>query len=459
MDISISERRKIVSVVLFTSFVFSFNQFLLITAYPTIMREFDISATQVQWLTTIFLITTIAILPTTSYLSNTYTSKSLVIFSIVSFIVGSIIGYIAPTFFILIISRVVQAVGAAIMLSLVQTVIISVYPRERRGAAMGLLGVVVNVAPASAPPIAGIIIDFTGWRSLYLMLIPLSVIALIMAIFFMKDVFERKQVKLKLSSLIVGIIGFFTFTLGISNISVYGFTDLYSILPLFIGVISLTLFCYQQLNTKIPILNLRLLLNPVFALGTILLFLNIMLLLSVETIIPMLAQDVLETSVFISGMILVPGTVVLIIVTYIAGKLYDAFGPKRVIIPGLLMTTVALLLMRTIQLDTSPVTVIIYFCLFMAGFGLTIMTFQTVAMNSVDSSDVLDASALVNIMRQFSLSIGVILFTSIITLTMQYSELPERESMLNGMHYAFILMAVISIFSIFLSLYFRKGGR
>lgn len=452
-----NERRKIVSVVLFTSFVFSFNQFLLITAYPTIMREFDITATQVQWLTTIFLITTIVILPTTSYLSNTYTSKALVIFSISSFIIGSIIGYTAPTFFILIISRIVQAVGAAIMLSLVQTVIISVYPRERRGFAMGLLGVVVNVAPASAPPIAGIIIDFAGWRALYLMLIPLSVIALIMAVFFMKDVFERKNVTLKLSSLIVGSIGFFSFTLGISNISVYGFTHLYTVLPLLIGMISLGVFFIRQLKETQPILNLRLLLNPIFTLGTVLLFLNIMLLLSVETIIPMLAQDVLETSVFVSGMILVPGTVVLIIMTYIAGKLYDAFGPKRVIIPGLIMSTAALVLLWTVELHTPPWTIMAYFCLFMAGFGLTIMTFQTVAMNSVDGKDVLDASALVNIMRQFSLSIGVILFTTIITMTMEASNLPEQTAMLNGMHRAFILMIIISAFSILLSLYFKKG--
>lgn len=456
---SISERRKIVTVVLFTSFVFSFNQFLLITAYPTIMQEFDLNATQVQWLTTIFLITTIVILPTTSYLSNTFTSKSLVVFSLVSFIIGSIIGALSPTFFILVISRIIQAIGAAIMLSLVQTVIISIYPKEQRGSAMGLLGVVVNVAPASAPPIAGLIIDFAGWRSLYIMLIPLAVIALVMSIFYMRDVFERRHTELKISALVIGSIGFFSFTLGISNISVYGFAHMYSIIPVIIGITSLTIFTIQQFKEKYPILNLRLFKHPIFTLGTILLFLNIMLLLSVETILPMLAQDVLETSVFLSGLILVPGTVVLIIMTYVAGKLYDIFGPRKVVIPGLALSTISLLFMRTVEIDTPPIILIIYFCLFMGGFGLIIMTFQTVAMNAVESSEVLDASALVNIMRQFSLAIGVILFTTIITLTMEASESPERISMLDGIHRAFSLMIIVSILSFFLSLFFKKDRK
>lgn len=456
---NISERRKIVSVVLFTSFIFSFNQFLLITAYPTIMREFNITATEVQWLTTIFIITTMIILPMTSFLSNTFTSKSLVIFSLTTFIIGSFVGAFAPTFFILVLSRVIQAVGAAIMLSLVQTVLISIYPKEQRGFAMGLLGVVINVAPASAPPIAGLFIDFSGWRALYFMLIPLAGIALIMAILYMKDVFARKYVKLNLSSLVIGSIGFFTFTLGLSNISVYGFTHLYSILPLIGGIIVLILFVILQFKSNNPILNLRLFSHPIFTLGVILLFLNIMLLLSVETIIPMLAQNVLETSVFLSGIILVPGTIILIIVTYAAGKLYDAFGPRRITIPGLIFSTTALFLMRTVSLDTSPVIVILYFCLFMTGFGLIMMTFQTVAMNAVESSEVLDASALVNILRQFSLSIGVIVFTTIITLTMEHSETSAKVSMLQGMHYAFTLMVSISIISLLLSLFLKKNQR
>lgn len=146
------EHKAVVVVIMATAFLFTFSQFLLITAYPTIMDEFGVNATQVQWLTTAFLLTTIVFIPMTGYLSNTYKAKTLVVFSLSCLVIGMIIGGYSPNFGTLILSRVIQAVGAGIMLPLVQTILLKVFPYERRGFAMGLLGAVVNVAPASAPP-------------------------------------------------------------------------------------------------------------------------------------------------------------------------------------------------------------------------------------------------------------------------------------------------------------------
>lgn len=452
----IVERRKLVASVLFTAFIFTFSQFLLITAYPTIMHEFNVNATQVQWLTTAFLITTIVILPMTGYLSNKFSTKSLIIFSLVTFIIGSAVGALAPTFFVLTFSRVVQAIGAAVMLPLVQTVIFNVYPKNRRGQAMGMLGAIVNVAPASAPPVAGLIIDLTGWRFINWMLIPIAVTAIILALLYVRDTFDRRPQILDIPSLIIAGVGFFSLSFGLSNISVFGFTDLYVWLPVIIGGVTLIFFVSRQLKLTKPILELRLFKGGLFRLGVVLLFMNIMLLLSMETILPMLAQEVLQTSVFVSGLILVPGTLLFSVATYFAGNLYDRAGPRRVIIPGLIITAIALLLMRTVGMETSPFTVMVYFCVFMSGFGMILMTFQTVSINAVEQDEIVHASALVNIIRQFSMTLGIILFTTIITVTVETSSLDYQEGMLNGIHNAITSMIIISIVSIILSFMIDK---
>lgn len=189
------EHKAVVVVIMATAFLFTFSQFLLITAYPTIMDEFGVNATQVQWLTTAFLLTTIVFIPMTGYLSNTYKAKTLVVFSLSCLVIGMIIGGYSPNFGTLILSRVIQAVGAGIMLPLVQTILLKVFPYERRGFAMGLLGAVVNVAPASAPSLSGIVIDYLGWRSLHWMLLPIVAIVLILAAFKMKNVLDKQEEK------------------------------------------------------------------------------------------------------------------------------------------------------------------------------------------------------------------------------------------------------------------------
>ena len=197
------QSKGVVVVIIAAAFLLTFNQFLLITAFPTIMAEFDINATQVQWLTTAFILTTIIFIPMSGYLSTTYSSKTLVIIAISCLLAGTIIGGWSPNFGVLILSRVIQAIGAGIILPLIQTILLIVFPYHRRGFAMGLLGAVTNVAPASAPSISGIIIDYLDWRSLHWVLLPFILITFILAISFMKNVLEQQRTKLDIRSVML----------------------------------------------------------------------------------------------------------------------------------------------------------------------------------------------------------------------------------------------------------------
>src|SRR5699024_7592997 len=178
----------------------TFNQFLLITAFPTIMEEFNVNATQVQWLTNAFILTTIIFIPMSGYLSLTFSAKTLVIFSLTCLLIGTIIGGWSPNFGVLILSRVVQAIGAGIILPLIQTILLIVFPYNKRGFAMGLLGAVTNVAPASAPSISGIIIDYLDWRSLHWVLLPFIASIIILTLFPTNNALEHTRTQLDIRS-------------------------------------------------------------------------------------------------------------------------------------------------------------------------------------------------------------------------------------------------------------------
>ncbi|WP_271398865.1 MFS transporter [Salinicoccus roseus] len=450
------ESKGVVVVIIAAAFLLTFNQFLLITAFPTIMAEFDINATQVQWLTNAFILVTLIFIPMSGYLSTTYSARTLVIFSLTCLLIGTAIGGWSPNFGILLLSRMIQAIGAGIILPLIQTILLIVFPYHRRGFAMGLLGAVTNIAPASAPSISGIIIDYLDWRSLHWVILPFILVTFIMALFLMKNVLEQNRTTLDLRSVALSASGFALFILGLSNISVYGFLSLWSILPMAVGILSVLFFIRRQFSIPTPVLNLDLFRNRTFSLAIILIFINMMLLLSTETILPMFAQDALGTSAFLSGFLLVPGTIILSVITFVSGNLYDRYGGKRIATIGFACTAISLGLINTVGMDDSPYWIMAYFCLFMTGFGLTLMPLVTVSMSELGKADIPHGSAIVNTVRQFAMAFGIIILTSIISITVAVMEAPYAVSTYWGTSYALIVMAGLAALGFILTLRLKE---
>ena len=450
------ESKGVVVVIIAAAFLLTFNQFLLITAFPTIMAEFDINATQVQWLTNAFILVTLIFIPMSGYLSTTYSARTLVIFSLTCLLIGTAIGGWSPNFGVLLLSRMIQAIGAGIILPLIQTILLIVFPYHRRGFAMGLLGAVTNIAPASAPSISGIIIDYLDWRSLHWVILPFILITFIMALFLMKNVLEQNRTTLDLRSVALSASGFALFILGLSNISVYGFLSLWSLLPMAVGIVSVLFFISRQFSIPTPVLNLDLFRNRTFSLAIILIFINMMLLLSTETILPMFAQDALGTSAFLSGFLLVPGTIILSVITFVSGNLYDRYGGKRIATIGFACTAVSLGLINTVGMEDSPYWIMVYFCLFMTGFGLTLMPLVTVSMSELGKADIPHGSAIVNTVRQFAMAFGIIILTSIISITVAVMEAPYAVSTYWGTSYALIVMAGLAVLGFILTLRLKE---
>ncbi|GAA0377698.1 hypothetical protein GCM10008968_36900 [Bacillus horti] len=324
---------------------------------------------------------------------------------------------------------------------------------------MGLLGAVVNVAPASAPALSGIIIDLLDWRALYWVLLPLACAVLLLAFIVMKDVLGKKDTKLDLFSIMLSALGFSFFVFGLSNISVVGFINVMVIIPLLIGIFTLFLFVRRQLLLRTPVLNLRLISNSTFRLTTFLIFINMMLLLSMETLLPMFSQEVLGTSAFLSGLLLVPGTIILSVVTFISGNLYDQYGGKKIALMGFSLTFTSLILMITIGMESSPYWIMIFFCVFMMGFGFTLMPLVTVSMNALENTDISHGSAIINTVRQFGLIFGIIVFSSIVSMTTSVMGTPYEVGAYWGTTYAFILMAIFALIGLILACFLKEENK
>ncbi|GIO18795.1 putative MFS-type transporter YcnB [Oceanobacillus oncorhynchi subsp. incaldanensis] len=450
------ENKGVIIVTLATGFLLTFCQFLLITSYPAIMREFQINATEVQWLTTIYLLTTIVFIPLTGYLSNRFSTKALLVFALLCMAAGLIVGAFSQSFIQLILARAIQAVGTGVILPVIQTILITVFPKERRGFALGLLGGVINVAPASAPSLTGMIIDVFHWRILHWFMLPLVLILLLLAVFYMKDVLKKQAARLDILSVILSAGAFSLFIISISNISVAGM-DLYLvILPFCISAVFLYLFIQRQLADDVPVLNVRLFQNRTFLLAVVLIFMDMMLLLSAETILPMFAQNVLETSAFLSGFLLVPGTILLCIVSVISGNLYDRYGGRILAVIGFAFTLVSLVLMTMLSIDSSPFLIMIYFCFFMTGFGLSLMPLVSVSVNVLDEKEMAHNSAIVNTVRQLGMAFGVVILTTVISVTTAVMDAPERTGTYWGTTYAFMMMAVTALLGVLLSMRIKE---
>ncbi|WP_099302391.1 DHA2 family efflux MFS transporter permease subunit [Bacillus sp. Marseille-P3800] len=451
-------KKMLVVSILSASFLFLLNQFLLITAFPQIMEDFSVNATQVQWLTTAFLLTTTILIPTMGYFMGRFHARSLTFVAISFFIVGTILAIFAQTFSLLIVARVVQAVGAGMMLPLVQTVLLLVYPIEKRGYAMGLMTMVVNVAPAIGPSIAGYIVDLSSWRFLFWLVLPLAVLLLVLNVIFMRNITEKANATLSVPSLIFSAIGFAGIILAISNFSVYGIS-LYVIIPAVIGVMSLSFFIWSQLTSERPMLNLRLFRLKWFVHGTVLSFLISVLLLSTETLLPLFIQDVQERSAFISGMTLLPGTLLLSVTSFLAGRWFDRYGGKILGIIGYSIMGLTFVWFTFMGAETSVATMIICFSLFMGAVGIVMTPATAIAMNALKQKDLPHGTAILNTVKQFAAALGVTVLTTLVSLSAARPEYGYAEGTLIGLSLAFATMGVLSFIALMLAIFTRNRSK
>src|SRR5699024_6578374 len=303
--------RKILMTVLISgAFVIILHQTLRNPALPAFMADFGITASAAQWVTTSFMLVNGIMIPVTAFLIRKFTTRALFLTAIGLFIVGTIICASAPVYPALLLGRVVQAASGGLIIPLMQTILFAVYPRDERGTAMGTFGLVISFAPAIGPSLSGWVVDHLPWQTLFYMMLPIAGFSFVVAYFMLRNVTERSDPRLDVLSVILSSFGFGGLLFGFGSAGESGWTSAPVLGPLIVGAVALIWFIVRQLRLDEPLLELRVLKQPVFALNTLLGVFVFIAMIGGMLIIPMYMQTMRDFTALESGLVLLPGAVV-----------------------------------------------------------------------------------------------------------------------------------------------------
>lgn len=302
------------------------NQTILSTAFPTLMKAFSISTATVQWLTTGFMMVNGIMIPVTAYLTSKVPTQRLYLIAMSTFLLGTIVAFTAPSFAFLLAGRLIQAVGVGITMPLLQNIMLTIFPPNKRGAAMGVAGIAIGVAPAIGPTLSGFVIDNFGWRTLFGMLIPITIAVIIAAFFFMRDVLPQRNPHLDVLSLIESTIGFGALLYGFSEVGDKGWGSPFVYGSILVGILVIALFAYRQLHMDVPFLELRVFKSHIFTLSTVLASIANMAMVGAEMVIPLYLQIIHGKSALESGLTLLPGALMMAVMSQLPGPSLTVSG-------------------------------------------------------------------------------------------------------------------------------------
>lgn len=445
----VEKRIPLFIVLLSGAFITILNQTLLGTALPPIMKDLQVSESTVQWLQSIFMLVNGIMIPVTAFLIERFTSRQLFLTAMSIFAVGTLLCAVGIDFSMLLVGRVLQAAGAGIMMPLMQTILFLTFPKEKRGTAMGLFGLVIAFAPAIGPTLSGILVEHLSWRSVFYVVFPIAIIIIIASIFLLKNVTETTHPKLDIASVILSTLGFGGLLYSFSSVGEAGWTSVQFIAPLVVGIVSLVIFIRRQLNLKEPMLEFRVFSYGIYTLGTVLSMFVFGVLIATNIILPLYMQNMLQYSALKSGLVLLPGAIIMGMMNPITGYLFDKFGGKWLARIGLFVLVVSTLPFTMLTEHTTFTYLATSNALRMVSIAMVMMPMTTLAINQLPNDLIAHGTAMNNTFRQMAGAIGTAVFITI----MSVSAIPQDgiTGIIHGVNVTFIIATVISAIGLLLS--------
>lgn len=418
----------------------------LTTALPSIISDMDISVTTGQWLTSGYSLAMGIMMPLTAFLITRFPTRNLYLSGLTIFILGLILCAIAPNFHFMMFGRILQASGNGILTSMAQVIILSIYPAEKCGTAMGWYGLSIGVAPVVAPTLAGIIVDIISWRAIFYITIVIISASLIWALFVFDNVLDTVKKKFDIISFIISIFAFGGITLGVGNIGNYKFISIQVLPILIIGSIATILFAYRQLHSKQPFLELRVLKNKNYTISVIASMLFYFVMMGSSMLMPLYVQTILGYSATISGLVILPGSMLMAIISPFAGKLYDKAGMKILFISGAVCLSLSNIGMIFISMNTPLWVSSILNVLRNLSIGCLLMPLVTWGTSNVKKEFTADSTALLTSLRTIAGAIGTAVFVAIMnTVTKNSVKTYGSNAAIHGVNIAFLYMSIATV--------------
>lgn len=452
-----ANRKVVMGVLLAGAFVIILNQTLLNTALPAFMRDFGVTANTAQWVTTTFMLVNGIMIPTTAFLIQRFTTRTMYMMALGSFTIGTIICAIAPVFGVLILGRVIQAIGGGIIMPLMQTILFAIYSVKERGAAMGTFGLIISFAPAIGPTLSGWIVDHLPWQTLFLMMLPIAVIVMVVAHLILANVTETTHPRLDIPSIILSTLAFGGLLYGLSSSGNVGWANPQVWGPLLIGVVTLVIFIRRQLRIDQPLLQFRIMKSPMFTLNTALGMCVFMVMMGGMLVLPLFIQNMQGHTAMQAGMVLLPGAIIMGFSSPVTGRLFDRFGARWLAVIGFSVLTVTTLMFTRMTLDTSLWYIAGINALRMLGTAMVMMPVTTAALNQLPQRLIPHGSAVNNTLRQVAASVGSATLVTVMTMTARDPAVFGPEGPVHGVNMAFLVSGLLGVVGIVGSFLIRNS--
>jgi DHA2 family lincomycin resistance protein-like MFS transporter len=451
-----SRNRLVIGILMISTFVVILNETIIGVALPQFLKQLHIDASAGQWLSAAFMLTMAIVIPITGFLLQRFNTKPIFIAAMAFFSAGTLLAVLAPGFEVLLIARVVQACGTAIMFPLLITTVMELVPPATRGRTMGNISIVISVAPAIGPSISGVIINtFHIWQSLFIVVLPIALVALIVGGIRVKNVTTPKKTKFDVPSVILSALGFGGLVYGISNL---GTATANSIVlngwaPLVVGIVGLVLFVLRQVSlqkTDGALLDLRTFKSRTFTFSITMLVVSMMAFFGTIIVLPIYLETVLGLTPINTGLLLLPGGLLMGFLAPFVGRFYDKHGPTALLTTGAVLTALTFWWMTTFDAQTSVWSAFIAYLVLSVGLALLFTPIFTASLGSLPEKLYSHGSAIVGTVQQVAGAAGTALLVTILSSHQIFDAkgVASTDSTAIGIHWAFLTAAIISILAI-----------
>ena len=455
--------RQVIGILLVAAFVVILNETIMSVALPRLMVDLDISARTVQWLTTAFMLTMAVVIPTTGFLLQRISTRTVFLLAMSLFSTGTLLAAISPGFWMLLPARIVQASGTAVMIPLLMTTVLTLVPVERRGVVMGNLSIAISVAPAIGPTLSGLVLQFLSWRFMFVLVLPIALATLVYGSRRLVNIGQAGHQKLDVRSVLLSIPAFGALVYGLSQLGRGASGPAVALGFIAFGVICMLIFGWRQLRLarggRDPLLDLRAFRFPMFSLNLALLCLAMLALFGMVILLPIYLQTVRGIGSLATGLMLLPGGLLMGLAGPTVGRIVDRYGPRVLTVPGAMLLTFTMWRFSSAG-PTTPIWMLVgLHMLLMLGLACLFTPAFTAGLNPLPPYLYSHGSAILGTLQQVAGAAGTALLVAIMagrTETLTQAGLPQLVALNGGIQTAFGVAAVISIASLVLAFFIRN---
>jgi DHA2 family lincomycin resistance protein-like MFS transporter len=455
----------VIGLLVVAAFVVILNETIMSVALPSLMADLEITTATAQWLTTGFMLTMAVVIPATGFILQRFSMRQVFGAAMTLFSVGTLVAAIAPGFGVLLLGRIVQASGTAIMLPLLFTTVLNLVPAARRGRLMGVISIVIAVAPAIGPTVSGLILSSLSWRWMFWIVLPIALVALTLGLWKITNLTTPRKLPFDILSVVLSTLAFGGLIYGLSSLgeSAEGNAPLPLWVPITVGALALAAFIARQIGLQREdraLMDLRTFRSRPFTVSIIMVAVMMMALFGSLIVLPLYLQNVLELGTLETGLLLLPGGALMAVMSPFVGRLFDRVGPRPLVIPGAIIVSIALWGMTTMLHEgTSIGWVIAVHLVLNAGLALMFTPLFTSALGSLPPRLYSHGSATVSTMQQLAGAAGTALFVTVLTTTTVgglADGLSEVSATAAGVQAAFMIGGFISLAAIVASFFVRR---